>query len=66
MVNKSGKKSTGVNCDYCAHYDWDDEGEYYVCNKTLDEDEMAQFLHGSFKSCPYFQNYDEYKIARKQ
>ena len=40
MENNNGKKTqngkterpnTGSNCDYCAHYDWDDEGESYEC-----------------------------------
>ena len=60
------KKETGCNCDYCVHYDWDDEGEFYECNMNLDEDEMVYFLKGQYKNCPYFQAYDEYKIARKQ
>ena len=60
------KKQNAINCDYCVHYDWDEDGEYYVCNMNLDEDEMVAFLHGQNKSCPYYQMYDEYKIARKQ
>lgn len=59
-------KTGATNCDFCVHYDWDDDGEYYVCNMSLDEDEMVSFLHGQNKSCPYYQPYDEYKIARKQ
>jgi len=60
------RPSTGCNCDYCVHYDWDDEGEAYECGMNLDEDEMVSFLHGQFRNCPYYQPYDEYKIARKQ
>ncbi len=75
MENNNGKKTqngkterpnTGSSCDYCAHYDWDDDGESYECTMALDEDEMVYFLQGRFQHCPYFQAYDEYKIARKQ
>ena len=33
---------------------------------SMDEDEMAKFLTGSFDSCPYFQNNNEYEIVKKQ
>ena len=60
------KKETGCNCDYCVHYDWDEEGEYYECNMNLDEDEMARFLTQNTSQCHYFRLYDEYKIVQKQ
>ncbi len=63
---KTTTENIGCPCDYCVHYDWDEEGEAYECNMNLDEDEMVYFLHGHFKNCPYYQPYDEYKIARKQ
>lgn len=65
---KNGKKrpQTGCSCDFCAHYDWDEEGEAYECTMNLDEDEMVNFLLGRFNNCPYYQPYDEYDIARKQ
>ncbi len=64
---KNDKKQTvQTSCDYCVHYDWDAEGEFYECNMNLDEDEMVYFLQGRFSHCPYYQPYDEYKIARKQ
>ena len=50
---------------YCGEME-DEDGEYYECNMNLDEDEMVYFLKGQYKNCPYFQSYDEYKIARKQ
>ena len=64
--NTKENQNNGCPCDYCVHYDWDEEGEAYECNMALDEDEMVYFLHGHFKNCPYYQPYDEYKIARKQ
>lgn len=54
------------NCDCCVNYVYDEECEYYVCDKDLDEDEMVKFLQGSFDHCPYFDLDDEYQIVRKQ
>jgi hypothetical protein len=55
-----------ANCDYCIHYEYDEEMEYYVCQMDLDEDEMRHFISGTFKECPYFRMGDEYTIVRKQ
>lgn len=55
-----------MNCEYCSNYIYDEEYEEYVCDVDLDEDEMARYMQGHFKSCPYYQNQDEYKIVRKQ
>ena len=60
------KKKRVTNCESCEFYDYDEELDAYVCNMSLDEDEMIYFLKGQYKNCPYFQAYDEYKIARKQ
>ena len=53
-------------CDECANYSYDEEYGYYICEADLDEDEMVKFLSGSFRTCPYYQSNDEYKIVRKQ
>ena len=55
-----------INCEDCMHYAYDDEYESYVCEMDLDQDEMEQFLRGTFKSCPFYEPGDEYKIVRKQ
>ena len=55
-----------TNCETCMNYEYDEEYEYYVCTKNLDEDEMSRFLSDTFYNCPYFQMEDEYKIVRKQ
>ncbi len=62
------KPKTGAvgSCEDCAHYQFDDEGEYWFCDVDLDEDEMYRFLHGATRSCPYYQPDDEYAIVRKQ
>ena len=53
-------------CDTCAYNEYDEEYEYYVCTKNLDEDEMYRFIKGEFRDCPYYQFGDEYSIVRKQ
>ncbi|HHU71904.1 MAG TPA: hypothetical protein GXZ21_07705 [Clostridiales bacterium] len=55
-----------ANCDYCSNYIYDEYLNYYVCDMNLDEDEMARFVSGNYRDCPYFQMGDEYKIVRKQ
>ena len=54
------------NCAYCAHYLYDDYNDCYVCERALDEDEMARFLQSAYADCPYFAFQDEYKLVRKQ
>lgn len=60
------KKKQTVSCEYCSNYLYDEEFEYYVCDRNLDEDEMGKFMTGTFRDCPYFQMNDEYRIVRKQ
>jgi hypothetical protein len=33
---------------------------------SLDQDELAGFLSGRTKECPYYRYYDEYKSVHKQ
>lgn len=60
------KKKQTVSCEYCSNYLYDEEFEYYVCDRNLDEDEMGKFMTETFRDCPYFQMNDEYRIVRKQ
>lgn len=53
-------------CDNCINYIYNDEYEIYECLVNLDEDEMYNFMKGSFDNCPYFKQYDEYGLVRKQ
>lgn len=55
-----------MDCDNCTHNAYDDEMEEDYCSVYLDEDEMAHFMSGKYKSCPYFKDGDEYKIVRHQ
>lgn len=54
------------NCDTCIYYVYDEEYEYYYCDRDLDEDDMARFLMGNMSCCSFYQPDDEYKIVRKQ
>ncbi len=55
-----------INCEECMNYYYDDEEEYYTCSVQLDQDEMSQFMRGTFSECPYYRPGDDYTIVRKQ
>lgn len=42
MAGKTEK--AGGSCEFCAHYEYDDEMACYICEMNLDEDEMVLFL----------------------
>jgi len=62
----SEKKSAAGSCEFCAHYEYDDEMGCYCCGMNLDEDELRRFVLGEFKNCPYYRPGNEYDIVRKQ
>ncbi len=62
----SEKKKLQTNCDLCGNYEYDDDVGAYVCSVSLDEDEMEQFLGGTFRHCPYYNPEGEYRTVRKQ
>ena len=41
MAVKKGKNQSGV-CEQCSNYVYDEDYECYVCEVSLDEDEMAR------------------------
>lgn len=55
-----------TRCEDCVNYVYDDDCECYVCEVSLDEDEMSRFMTGSVYRCSYFRLNDEYSIVRKQ
>lgn len=55
-----------MNCETCAYYVYDEEGEYYECDVDMDEDDYGRLVSGGIRSCPYYQPDDEYRIVRKQ
>lgn len=61
-----GVKQGAACCDTCGNYVYDEDYEYYICEASLDEDEMAAFLGSHHFECPYYQSGDEYLIVRKQ
>ncbi len=60
------KKGRHISCETCGNYVYDDDYGYYVCEASLDEDEMAAFLGNRRFECPYYVTDDEYRIVRKQ
>lgn len=58
--------SEQCSCDYCSNLEYDEETEDYVCAVEMDEDDYARFLDSNYKTCPYYQNDNEYKIVRHQ
>ena len=64
--NAVEKKGRHASCDSCGNYVYDEEYGYYVCEASLDEDEMAAFLGDRYFECPYYVTDDEYQIVRKQ
>lgn len=47
MAGKTEK--AGGSCEFCAHYEYDDEMDCYVCEMNLDEDEMVLFCSTSIR-----------------
>ena len=64
--NAVEKKGRHTSCESCGNYVYDEEYGYYVCEASLDEDEMAAFLEDRYFECPYYVTDDEYQIVRKQ
>ncbi len=60
------EKVTATRCEDCEFYDYDQDLDAYVCDMSLDEDEMISFLAGNTGRCPYYRYYDEYKSVHKQ
>lgn len=53
-------------CESCVYYDYDEELDACVCERDLDEDEMARFLSAAVSACPFYHPGDDYKTARRQ
>lgn len=64
--DKSMKPGKQQSCESCGNYVYDEEYEYYVCEASLDEDDMVRFLKSQNFQCPFYQWNDEYRIVRKQ
>lgn len=55
-----------VDCASCSNYVYDAELDCDICVVDMDEDQMADFLRGTVRSCPYYQFNDEYVLALRQ
>ena len=55
-----------MDCENCAYFVYDEETEAYICDADMDEDDYAALLERRSKSCPYWQNGDEYAVVRHQ
>ena len=64
-AKRTAYKGSGT-CESCEFYDYDEELDAYVCQVSLDEDEMISFISGQTGRCPYYRYYDEYKSVHKQ
>lgn len=53
-------------CEFCWHYDYDEEYDEYYCTMDLDEDEVCRILTSKSQHCPYYRQGDEYYLARRQ
>ncbi len=54
------------NCAFCSNYEFDEEYQCYVCIVDMDEDDMAHFLQGKTRHCPFYAFNEEYRLAGKQ
>ena len=68
MAGKTEKP--GGSCEFCAHYEYDDEMDCYVCEMNLDEDEMVLLLLLAgiccFACTAEREPADDYKLAGRQ
>ena len=64
--NMLGNGYSGGCCESCVNYSYDPESDCWCCEQSLDEDEMLYFMKGKFQNCPYFRQYDEYSVVKKQ
>ena len=64
--NSEQMKEKITNCDSCENFVFDAEIGCEVCMVELDEDEYLKYMASSFDECPYYRQYDEYKMVRRQ
>ena len=59
-MEKKKKTEIQTSCDTCAYLIYDEEYEEYVCDVSMDEDEIARLYGDSHK------NGDEDRVVRHQ
>ncbi len=55
-----------AQCDLCSFYVYNDELAEYICDISMDQDEMERIHSQKYSACPYFHLGDDYSIVRKQ
>ena len=55
-----------ILCQQCVYLTYDEEYDEYVCDVQMDEDDYYRLSQSKYQSCPYYQNADDYLLARKQ
>lgn len=55
-------------CESCMYFDYDETVDAEVCTIDMDEDDNLHSLSLSlsYRSCPYYRYYNEYKSVLKQ
>ena len=55
-----------AQCELCSFYVYDEEYAEYICDISMDQDEMERIHLKKHSECPYFHIADDYSIVRKQ
>ena len=66
LIERKMNMASGLSCDTCAYFTYDDEDECYVCDIDIDEDDYSRLVEGHFRDCPYYTNGDEYRVVKHQ
>lgn len=53
-------------CDTCTYYEYDEEEDACFCSADMDEDDFYHFMLQDCRTCPFYQNGDEYAVVRHQ
>ena len=64
--DKQLKNQSGGSCDSCSFYVFDEEYDEYMCQVSMDEDDVVRLMCDRYFACPYYQADDEYRVVRKQ
>ncbi|MDD6440387.1 MAG: DUF6472 family protein [Lachnospiraceae bacterium] len=53
-------------CDTCTYNEYDEEEDACFCSADMDEDDFYHFMLQDRRTCPFYQNSDEYAVVRHQ
>lgn len=63
---KQRGKQSGGSCDSCSFYVFDEDYDDYMCQVSMDEDDVVRLMCDKHFDCPYYQLDDEYRVVRRQ